>query len=198
MARKSTRELDTLIVGGVIDPAAAGLYHVAKRLGEVLLLAGVPIQQVVYPDVARMWARAEAARFRRTVMQINLGSGALAAAFLVVLAFHAELLISLTVGSQFSAAAGPLILQTVGVAVFLCGVALRPALFSMGLQMKFLQIVTLSTACFYGTLLIAVPAFGLYGAPLAHIVYNVVWLVAMQAAMLQGTRQAPAGQPAQS
>jgi O-antigen/teichoic acid export membrane protein len=198
MARKSTRELDTLIVGGVIDPAAAGLYHVAKRLGEVLLLAGVPIQQVVYPDVARMWARAEAARFRRTVMQINLGSGALAAAFLAVLAFHAELLISLTVGSQFSAAAGPLILQTVGVAVFLCGVALRPALFSMGLQMKFLQIVTLSTACFYGTLLIAVPAFGLYGAPLAHIIYNVVWLVAMQAAMLQGTRQAPAGQPAQS
>jgi O-antigen/teichoic acid export membrane protein len=182
----------------VIDPAAAGLYHVAKRLGEVLLLAGVPIQQVVYPDVARMWARAEAARFRRTVMQINLGSGALAAAFLVVLAFHAELLISLTVGSQFSAAAGPLILQTVGVAVFLCGVALRPALFSMGLQIKFLQIVTLSTACFYGTLLIAVPAFGLYGAPLAHIIYNVVWLVAMQAAMLQGTRQAPAGQPAQS
>jgi hypothetical protein len=84
------------------------------------------------------------------------------------------------------------------VAVFLCGVALRPALFSMGLQIKFLQIVTLSTACFYGTLLIAVPAFGLYGAPLAHIIYNVVWLVAMQAAMLQGTRQAPAGQPAQS
>ena len=33
LARKSTRELDTLIVGGVLDPAAAGLYHVAKRLG---------------------------------------------------------------------------------------------------------------------------------------------------------------------
>jgi hypothetical protein len=66
----------------------------------------------------------------------------------------------------------------------------------MGLQMRFLQIVTLSTACFYGTLLLAVPAVGIYGASLAHIVYNLVWLVAMQAALLQGMKQAPSGQVA--
>jgi O-antigen/teichoic acid export membrane protein len=196
LARKSTRELDTLFVGGVVDPAAAGLYHVAKRLGEVLLLAGVPIQQVVYPDIARMWARDEAARFRRTVAQVNVGSGALAVVVLAVIAFHAELLIRLTVGVHFSDAAGPLVLQTLGVSVFLFGIALRPALFSMGLQMRFLQIVTLSTVCFYGTLLLAVPAVGIYGASLAHIVYNLVWLVAMQAALLQGMKQAPSGQVA--
>jgi O-antigen/teichoic acid export membrane protein len=197
LARKSTRELDTLIVGGVVDPAAAGLYHVAKRLGEFLLLAGVPIQQVIYPDIARMWARAEVARFRRTVMQVDLGSGALAALVMVVMAWYAEPLIRLTVGEQFADASGLLVLQTLGVTLFLFGVALRPALFSMGLQMRFLQIVTLSTVCFYGTLLLAVPSFGVYGAPLAHIVYNVVWLVAMQAALLQGVRGAtPSGQAA--
>ncbi len=196
LARKSTRELDTLFVGAVVDPAAAGLYHVAKRLGEMLLLAGVPIQQVVYPDIARMWARDEAARFRRTVMQVNVGSGALAVAVLGVIVFHAELLIKLTVGAQFSPAAGPLVLQTLGVSIFLFGIALRPALFSMGLQMKFLQIVTLSTACFYGTLLLGVPAIGIYGASLAHIVYNLVWLAAMHAALVQGMKHAPSGQVA--
>lgn len=189
LAQKSTRELDTLIVGGVVDPAAAGLYHVAKRLGEFMILAGVPIQQVVYPDVARMWARAEAARFRKMVTQINLSVGALSAGCMVVVAFNAELLIRLTVGEPFVSAAGLLVLQMLGVTLFLFGVALRPALFSMGLQMRFLQIVTLSTICFYATLLLAVPAFGVYGAPLAHIVYNAVWLAAMQAALFQGVRQ---------
>jgi O-antigen/teichoic acid export membrane protein len=194
IARRSTRELDILFVGGVLDPAAASLYHIAKKLGEILVLAGTPIQQAVYPELARLWARAEAVRFRRTVTQIDLGSGGLGVAFLVVVCFNAELLITLTMGSQFTAAAVPLVLQTLGVVVFLFGTALRPALFSMGMQVRFLQIVTLSTICFYVTLLIAVPSFGIYGAPLAHIVYNLVWLVAMRAAFVEGIRQGPASQ----
>ena len=62
--RKSTQHFDTLIVGGVIDPAAAGLYHVAKRLGAAVLNLGTPIQQAIYPDVARLWTRGELTRFR--------------------------------------------------------------------------------------------------------------------------------------
>lgn len=192
IARRSTRELDILFVGGVLGPAAASLYHIAKKLGEILVLAGTPIQQAVYPELARLWARAEAVRFRRTVTQIDLGSGGLGVAFLVVVTFNAELLITLTMGAQFTAAAGPLVLQTLGVVVFLFGTALRPALFSMGMQVRFLQIVTLSTVCFYVTLLIAVPSFGIYGAPIAHIVYNLVWLIAMRAAFCEGIRQGPA------
>jgi O-antigen/teichoic acid export membrane protein len=193
IARRSTRELDILFVGGVLDPAAASLYHIAKKLGEILSLVGTPIQQAVYPELARLWARTEATRFRRTVTQIDLGSGGIGVAFLMVIAFNAELLITLTMGAQFTAAAGPLVLQTLGVVVFLFGTALRPALFSMGMQVRFLQIVTISTICFYVTLLIAVPAFGIYGGPIAHIVYNLVWLIAMRAAFAEGVRQGPAG-----
>jgi O-antigen/teichoic acid export membrane protein len=194
IARRSTRELDILFVGGVLDPAAASLYHIAKKLGEVLVLAGTPIQQAVYPELARLWARNEVARFRRTVLQIDFGSGGIGVASLLVVACNAELLITLSMGADFVAAAGPLILQTLGVTIFLFGTALRPALFSMGMQVRFLQIVTVSTVCFYITLLIAVPAFGVYGAPLAHIVYNLAWLIAMQAALFEGLRRASSGQ----
>ena len=117
IARRSTREVDILFVGGVLDPAAASLYHIAKKLGEILVLVGTPIQNAIYPELARLWARAEAVRFRRTVTQIDLGSGGLGVAFLMVVAFNAELLITLTMGAQFTAAAGPLVLQTVGVVV---------------------------------------------------------------------------------
>ena len=54
--------------------------------------------------------------------------------------------------------------------------------------------MTISTVCFYVTLLIAVPSFGIYGAPIAHIVYNLVWLIAMRAAFVEGIRQGPAAQ----
>jgi O-antigen/teichoic acid export membrane protein len=194
IARRSTREVDILFVGSVLDPAAASLYHIAKKLGEMLMLVGTPIQNAIYPELARLWARAEAVRFRRTVTQIDLGCGGLGVAFLMVVAINADLLIKLTMGAQFTAAAGPLILQTIGVVVFLFGTALRPALFSMGMQVRLLQIVTVSTICFYVTLLIAVPAFGLYGGPIAHIVYNLVWLIAMRAALSEGFRQHPSGQ----
>jgi O-antigen/teichoic acid export membrane protein len=194
IARRSTREVDVLFVGGVLDPAAASLYHIAKKLGEILVLVGTPLQNAVYPELARLWARAEASRFRRTVTQIDLGAGCLGVAFLMVVAFNADLLITLTMGAEFTAAAVPLVLQTLGVVLFLFGTALRPALFSMGMQVRLLQIVTLSTICFYVTLPIAVYSFGLYGAPLAHIAYNLVWLVAMRAAFVEGVRQGPAGQ----
>ena len=62
------------------------------------------------------------------------------------------------------------------------------------MQVRFLQIITASTVCFYIAMLIAVPAFGICGAALAHIIYNVVWLVAMRAALYEGLRQGPAAQ----
>ena len=40
-------------------------------------------------------------RFRRTVNQIDLGSGGLGVAFMMVVAFNADLLIRLTMGAQF-------------------------------------------------------------------------------------------------
>ncbi|MEM7024923.1 MAG: oligosaccharide flippase family protein, partial [Pseudomonadota bacterium] len=188
IARKSTNELDTLIVGGVIDPAAAGLYQVAKRMGEVLSIAGIPIQQVLYPEAARLWARAEALRFRRTIMQINVVCGAIGVAALAVVVMQAERIITLAFGTDFAAAAGPMVLQTLAASVFLFGSGLRPALLSMGLQIRFLQIVTLSTVCFYIALFLAVPTLGIYGAPLAHLIYNLVWLTAMFAALNEGLK----------
>ena len=194
IARRSTREFDILFIGALLGPAAASLYHVAKKLGEILVLAATPIQQAVYPELARLWARADGRRFRRTILHIDLGAGGIGVAFLPFIVFEADLVIRLTMGAEFTAAAGPLILQTVSSCLFLFGTALPPALFTMGMQVRFLQILTVSTVCFYVALLIAVPAFGVYGAPLAHVIYNLVWLVATRVALVQGLRQARSDQ----
>ena len=70
--RASAIEFDTLIVGAFGDPAAAGLYHIAKRLARLVQQCGVQVQAVLYPDVARLWAARAIGEFRRTVVQMEL------------------------------------------------------------------------------------------------------------------------------
>jgi O-antigen/teichoic acid export membrane protein len=188
--RKSTQELDILIVGSQLGPAAAGLYQVAKRLGEMVMKLGAPIQQAIYPDMARLWVRGEHDRFRRTLFKINLSIGVVAFSVLAVLLFEQEAILHLIVGEAFLAA-GPLLLtHMLAMAIFLCGITLRPALFSMGRQNTLLAIVVVATAAFYATLLLALPQLGALGASIAHVVFNLIWLAATTWVVVRG---APAG-----
>ncbi len=69
--RKSAQEFDTLLVGALTDPAAAGLYHIAKRIGRVGQQVGAQVQAVLYPDVTRLWAQGRVREFKRLIVQIE-------------------------------------------------------------------------------------------------------------------------------
>ena len=178
LLRKSTGELDTLIVGGLLDAGAVGLYHVAKRLGDAGLRFGTALRQAVFPDVARLWHAGERARFRRTVDQINLIAGGLAMVALLVVGLHAATVIDLVVGSRYLDGAPLLVLQLLATGLVLGGTSLRPALLSMGKQWHLLVIVLIATIGFYATLLLGLPRMGVLGAGLAHVVLNGLWLAA--------------------
>ncbi len=176
LVRRSTGDLDTLLIGALLDAGAVGLYHVAKRFGDATLKVGIPIQQVLFPDVARLWARREIQRFRRTVVQIDLVAGGLAAGMLAGVALNVDLVLRLTVGTEYADARILVVLQLIATTTALFGTALRPALLSMGLQMQLLQIVIVATLGFYATLVVLLPVFGVVGASIAHIVLNMLWL----------------------
>jgi O-antigen/teichoic acid export membrane protein len=177
LIRRSTGDLDILLIGTFLDTGAVGLYHVAKRFGDATLKVGVPIQQVLFPDVARLWARRELDRLRSTVAQIDLITGALAAAVLAGVGLNVDLVLGLTVGPDYADAAILVILQLLATTTALFGTALRPALLSMGLQVALLKIVIVATLGFYATLVVALPLVGVVGASIAHIVLNALWLI---------------------
>jgi O-antigen/teichoic acid export membrane protein len=178
LIRRSTGDLDVLLIGAFLDTGAVGLYHVAKRFGDATLKVGVPIQQVLFPDIARLWARREIKRLRATVLQIDLITGALAAAVLAAVGLNIDLVLQLTVGPDYAAAGILVILQLLATTTALFGTALRPALLSMGLQVLLLKIVIVATLGFYATLVLLLPLLGVVGASIAHIVLNTLWLVA--------------------
>jgi O-antigen/teichoic acid export membrane protein len=187
--RRSTGDLDILLIGAFLDTGAVGLYHVAKRFGDATLKIGVPIQQAIFPDTARLWARREIGRLRRGVFQIDALTGGLAACVLAAVALNADLALRLTVGSAYTDAAILVILQLLATTTALFGTALRPVLLSMGLQILLLKIVIVSTIAFYATLAIALPLLGVVGASLAHIVQNGLWLLAARWFFVRRIRQ---------
>jgi O-antigen/teichoic acid export membrane protein len=177
LVRRSTGDLDVLLIGAFLDTGAVGLYHVAKRFGDATLKVGVPIQQVLFPDIARLWARREIKRLRSTVAQIDLITGILAAAMLAGVGLNVDLVLGLTVGPDYADAAILVILQLLATTTALFGTALQPALLSMGLQVLLLKTVVVATIGFYATLVVALPLLGVVGASIAHIVLNTLWLV---------------------
>jgi O-antigen/teichoic acid export membrane protein len=189
LIRRSAGDVDTLLIGALLDTGAVGLYHVAKRFGDATLKVGVPIQQVLYPDVARLWARREIRRLRTTVLQIDLITGALAAGVLGIVALNIDLVLRATVGADYSGAGILVVLQLLATTTALFGTALRPALLSMGLQVLLLKIVIVATVGFYVTLAILLPTLGVVGASIAHIVLNTLWLLAACVVFARRIRQ---------
>lgn len=187
--RRSTQELDALIVGGVLGPAAVGIYHIAKRLGATASKAGSILQQVAFPDIARLWVRGEVRRFVRLVRHIELVTAAGAFVVMAVLALFADRIVMLIAGKQFSESVVPLIVQMAATVLFLCGSALRPALMNMGLQTQVLKIVIVSASAFYLTLLLSLPVVGVVGASLSHLVFNLIWLPSALVLFSRGIRR---------
>jgi O-antigen/teichoic acid export membrane protein len=186
--RSSAQEFDTLIVGALADPAAAGLYHIAKRVGRLAQQVGVQVQAVLYPDMARLWAQRALVEFRRTVLQVEvLLAGFGLGAFLFFLV-TAEPLLRWTAGPQFAGAAPLLIVQMLAVTMTLAGTALRSALLAMGRQQQVLSIVLLATVGFHATALVLIPQIGAMGANIGHVVLGTVWLVGLAMAFRRALR----------
>jgi O-antigen/teichoic acid export membrane protein len=186
--RMSTQEVDTLVVGGLVDATAAGFYHVGKRMARVALQLAVNVQQAVYPDVAKLWAKGATQQFGTIVRKTNLLMGAMGCCALLVVVVGARQIITWSVGADFRGAEPLLIVQMLAGAIMLFGLALQPALMSMGLQRRVLQITFGATALFHVCLFASVPWIGALGASLAHVAFSTVWVITMMLTMRRALR----------
>jgi O-antigen/teichoic acid export membrane protein len=186
--RASAQEFDTLLVGALADPVSAGMFHMAKRIGRLAQQAGVQVQAVLYPDVARLWAKGAVDDFKRAIMQVEFLLGALGLALIVFFWLTAEPILRLTAGPEFVAAAPLLWVQSIAVASSLAGIALRSALLVMGRQQQILYLMLAGTVGFYAAALLLIPSMGAMGANIAHIVLALILLVGQIVAFRRALR----------
>jgi O-antigen/teichoic acid export membrane protein len=193
--RSSAQQFDTLLVGALAGPAAAGLYNIAKQIGKMAQSVGANVQAVIYPDVARLWAMRAVTAFRRAVMQVEVALAAFGTLGVLFFLVTAEPLLKLMAGPEFASAGPLLIVQMVAVTLTLAGSAANTGLLAMGLQRKSLIVVIASTLAFHLSALVLIPHFGAMGANLAHVIRGLIWLVGLFVIFRSAVREGPAAQP---
>ncbi|UWQ81891.1 oligosaccharide flippase family protein (plasmid) [Leisingera sp. S132] len=168
--RQSVQRLDVILLTALAGPAAAGSFHLARRLGEAAQKLGRPLNQAVYPEFARKWAAGDAAGLRRLALGL---CGAVAASGLLLLALLAPVMAPLLTrlfGAEFAAAAPVVCVQMAAAALLLTGMMLGNALLSCGRDSWLVRMSLAASALFLAALAVLVPMAGPLGAALAHLV----------------------------
>ena len=188
--RSSANDLDVLIVGWLADPVSAGIYYFAKRFAKAIQQINAQVQAVMYPDVARLWAKGAYGKFLHATKQIQWF---LASFFLLALAAiyaFGPLLIRLGPGKEYAGALPMLMIQIVAVGITTHAAPSRTALLAMGRQAAVLKTVLIGTLLFHATLFLLVPRIGAAGANIAHVLLAGVCAVSFDLMMRNGVAAA--------
>jgi O-antigen/teichoic acid export membrane protein len=185
--RTMTQEADTLLVGAFVGKEAAGFYHIAKRIAKVAQQVGQMIQAVIYPDMARLWARADYEGFRRMTGQIQLAMAAVGLFVLALAWLGGEQAIHFAFGNAFVGAYPLLMAQLVAVVLIMHASPSRSALLAMNRAGLVLWIAVASAVLFFVTAFLTMPHFGALGANFGHIAFAILTAVAMDIAWWTGS-----------
>lgn len=167
--RTFTQEVDALLVGALAGPAAAGMYHIAKRMAKVAQTAGAQVQAVLYPDMARIWVKRDMATFRSMILQVQWALASLGICALAVGYLGGDFIIHFAIGAAFAGAYPLLLTQLVAVSLNLHAAPSRAALLAMGEHRVVMRIAIASTLLFFVVAFILIPHIGAMGANIAHI-----------------------------
>ena len=178
--------VSNLVVGGVLGPAAAGLYKIASTL---LDSAGKPADLLTkgfYPEIMRLDPAS------RQPWRLGLRTGALAGALGLVIVLLILLggrpLIGLAFGHKYLAAYPLLSLMMVALMVSMASFPLQSLLYMVGRQRIALAAQAAATALFLGLLTVLAHLFGLEGAGGAYVLGNVALALFMLVPVLASYR----------
>lgn len=183
--RLGAQEVDVLIVGGVLDSAAAGIYKVAKQFGSIPTRFGDPLQQSIYPSMAKLWAEDKIDQFRNYIFRISAISGAGGIALWFVFLICGDWILKITVGSEFGEAYKLLVVYMIGYVLYLFGITFRPAILSMLHPERILYIYILAHVVYFGVLFILLERIGVLGAAVAQTVFHGCWFILMLLSIFQ-------------
>ncbi len=192
--RLGAKEFDVLIVGAVVGSAAAGLYKVAKQFGSIPTRFADPLQQSIYPDMAKLWAEGSVQKFKRFIVRIGAMSGMGGLMIWLVFLVLGDFILDLTVGKEFAAAYDLLLVYMFGYVIFMFGVAFRPSILSMGFPERILAIYSLTTVIYFVALALLLPQVGVIGASIAQVVFHACWFLCMSLSIARYISITPVGE----
>jgi len=170
--RTLTHEVDTLMVGYFAGAGAAGLYYLSRRIAKFAQTAGDMIQTVIYPDLARIWARLDRKALERLVRILQTALAGIALIFILACMAVGRPALVLFFGDDFTDVYPMLFTQLFAVALTLHAAPSRSGLLAMNRPTYVLAVATVSTVLFFTIALLLMPSQGAIAANYAHVAFG--------------------------
>jgi len=167
------KQLSILLAGMFLGPQGAGLLRLASEITKVLSKPGELLQQVLFPDLVRMWNRG-AAVFGAIIQRAILICALCGLVFVAVSIFGGSLLLTNTLGKDYAQAAPLLSLLMLATTFELLATVLRSAGYAMGYEGKILRLHLISSVLYLLTFVVLTPYAGLIGPGLAACIASLV------------------------
>lgn len=153
-----------LAVGWILGPAAAGLYHVAMKIGMVLTQPMMLVGQTLYPELSKLVASKQFQNLNRVVVRTGLIAVALGLLVLLVLSVFGTQILEFFGGTGFDAATNVLVLIALAGTIQLFGFPMSSALVASGRPGSVLKIKLVTSVVLFPVLLGLLKLYGLNGA----------------------------------
>jgi O-antigen/teichoic acid export membrane protein len=174
--KKTSSELDMMIVGVMLGKASAGLFRVIKQLGTIPGRIFMPFEQVVFTELAR----AAAAHDYRTFMRLLRRFSALVAigSFVVwiIAALASEPLIVLVAGDEFAPAASGFRWYLFAMVLLIANAPILRALVALGRPGTLFWFELATLAILAVSLVLGARAYGLVGVGVAVVIHRALQL----------------------
>jgi len=167
------KQLSTLLVGMFLGPQGAGMLRLASEVTKILSKPGELLQQVLFPDLVRMWIRGAAA-FAAILKRALLVSALYGLVFVAVSTFGGSFLLTGTLGEDYAQAAPLLTLLMLAATFELLSTVLRSAGYAMGHAGKILRLHVISSVLYLLMFVVLTPYAGLTGPGLAACMASLV------------------------
>jgi O-antigen/teichoic acid export membrane protein len=156
--------LATLIVGGMLGPAEAALWRVARQIADALAKPARLLIPALYPELAKLNATEGRRAMTRLAISVGLVGGGGATVLLAITLFAGEALLTFVMGPEFGGAADTMTWQVAAAVIGVWALPLEPMLVSLGRPDVALRVRLVAAVVFLAALAPLIRAFGLNGA----------------------------------
>ena len=170
--RQTVQRLDVILLSVLVDEKFVGYFHIARRVADSALKLGRPLNQAIFPELARKWSSGEERGFHKLVNGVLLAIAGLCLTVLIPAAFLMPSLLSFVFGAGFDGAASMVNVQLLAVILLLATMVLNPAMLSMGRDRELLWVTLLGSVVFLACFVPLVQVLGPVGAAAAHVLFN--------------------------
>ncbi len=176
----------SLIVNGILGPAAAGLYEIARQIADSVAKPVKMLGQAIYTEIAALFTRQDHAGLRRLILRSMALVGLMLFLAGIFVFFFADWILVLIGKKAALQAHDLLILMVAGSMILVLAFSLEPTLISMGRAASAFIIRLATTGLYLALMFFLLPAQGLSGAGWAALAYAGC-LFALQASMVVWT-----------